>query len=84
MGTWSPWREVGSAKAVLLRLTSASSAQNKERRLRKLDRGQSSDGDDGRMKQIPKVSQQAYFRRRLFWEFNKTWSFIEVGPGGAT
>ena len=36
------------------------------------------------VKQIPKVSLQAYFRRRLFWEFSKTWSFIGVGPGGAT
>ncbi|XP_027396176.1 rab-like protein 2B isoform X8 [Bos indicus x Bos taurus] len=56
LATWGPDRpggRWGSAKAVLLRLTSASSAQNKERRLRKLDRGQSSDGDDGRSEADP-------------------------------
>lgn len=56
LATWGPDRpggRWGSAKAVLFRLTSASSAQNKERRLRKLDRGQSSDGDDGRSEADP-------------------------------
>ena len=56
LATWGPDRPGGrwsarhfeTARAVLLSLTSSSSAQNKERKLRKLDLGKRSDGDHGR------------------------------------
>lgn len=71
-GRWGSARHFETAKAVLLGLTSASSAQNEERKLRKLDLGKRSAGAHGRSEADPRVSLQAYCRRRLFWEFNKT------------